>query len=124
MLKLIRSVHLQRFQQSVGTLPDRFKFWEPHTLLYAFTAEAKRLWEVEVGKDRLTTVQAALLLNSTMNMNGLDTLGSAYLTQAITMAYNLNLFNPHELPETQKNRRKEWKNARLFTAWGLYNWTG
>lgn len=59
---------------SLSQLPDRFKFWLPHNLGYRFTTEAKRLWELETlrGKDRITTVHAACVLNNITDLNGTD----------------------------------------------------
>jgi hypothetical protein len=35
-------------------------------------AEAKRLWELECGKEHITVIQAAVILNFTLNMDGMD----------------------------------------------------
>jgi hypothetical protein len=68
--------------QSCAQIPNRQKFWEPHNLGYQFTAEAKRLWELESpGKARLTTIHAACLLNMVMDLNGMDKVGKLYYLQ-------------------------------------------
>ncbi|EGU73866.1 hypothetical protein FOXB_15623, partial [Fusarium oxysporum f. sp. conglutinans Fo5176] len=71
------------------------EFWNPNSLGYRFLAEAKRLWAVEESRERsLTTLQAALIINTIVNMFGMDTLASAYLVQAIDIAHELGLFEP------------------------------
>lgn len=41
-------------------------------------AEAKRLWELESDTPRLTTIQAAMLMNVNTNMNAMDEIGFNY----------------------------------------------
>ena len=83
-------------------------------------AEAKRLWELEVvGRSKLTTVQAALVLNVVYNMNGADKLGYLYTEQAIVMANNLQLFSARP-----RHMSDSMQNARGFTAWALFLWQG
>lgn len=104
--------------QSYHKIPNRNKFWLPHNLGYQFTAEAKRLWELErPGKSRLTTIQAAIVLNIVVNLNGLDRIGHAYLVQALAMAHDLKLFDVPQPLESDKMRK-----SRTITAWGLFNW--
>ncbi|KAI2631054.1 hypothetical protein GGR54DRAFT_628061 [Hypoxylon sp. NC1633] len=100
-------------------IPDRDKFWIPQSLSYQFLAEAKRLWEVEsrTGVNRLTAIQAAVLLSIVSLTTARDKQGKSYLLQAIAMATNLDLFSATAGTEDEKIRR-----ARAFTAWGLYCW--
>ncbi|KAK4662408.1 hypothetical protein QC763_0087930 [Podospora pseudopauciseta] len=53
-------------------------YWSPHNLAYQFMAEAKRLWELESDTPRLTTIQAAMLMNVNTNMNAMDEIGFNY----------------------------------------------
>ncbi|KAH8646343.1 hypothetical protein BX600DRAFT_490687 [Xylariales sp. PMI_506] len=100
----------------LGQMPERYKYWNPHSLGYLFLAEAKRLWELETGRRRLTTVQAAMLLNTLLTMNGMDKLGWTYIIQAAGVAQQLRLFDADlEL----KNERE--RMARNFTAWAFFN---
>ncbi|KAM5528913.1 C6 transcription factor [Fusarium oxysporum f. sp. phaseoli] len=56
------------------------EFWNPNSLGYRFLAEAKRLWTVEESRERsLTTLQAALIINTIVNMFGMDTLATLSL---------------------------------------------
>ena len=82
-----------------------------------FLAEAKRLWELEADSPRITTVQAALLLDLTHILCGVDKIGRAYSTRAITMAKELGLFDGTVAVRSQKTAA-----ARAFTAWMLYNY--
>jgi hypothetical protein len=98
-------------------LPDRARHWLPDTLTYRFTAESKRLWEIEgvVGKSRLTTIQAAQMLRIITDFNGIDKIGPAYTIRAIGMAYDLNLFK-----SCQDIKSESMRKARIWTAWSLY----
>ena len=90
--------------------------WNPHNMGYKFLAEAKRLWELEIGKNKVTTIQAALVMNMCVNMNGLDKVGWSYLGQAIQMAHAMNIFEPVEV------KSKKMKDVRHLTAWALFAW--
>jgi hypothetical protein len=98
-------------------LPDRARHWLPGTLTYRFTAESKRLWEIEslVEESRLTTIQAAQLLGIVTGFSGIDKIGSAYTIRAIGMAYDLNLFK-----SCQDIKSESMRKARIWTAWSLY----
>ncbi|RTE84556.1 hypothetical protein BHE90_000851 [Fusarium euwallaceae] len=96
---------------------DRAQYWNPQTLLYRFLAEAKRLWELEANIPRVTTVQAGLILNTVLNICGLDKFGRAYTTQALNLAHSLQLFDDNEEVQDQRTR-----DGRCFTAWVLYNY--
>ncbi|KAL8822314.1 MAG: hypothetical protein Q9191_006949 [Dirinaria sp. TL-2023a] len=79
---------------------DRAEYWNPHTLLYSFIAEAKRLWELEPNVPRITTIQAGILFNVFYNLCGLDELGQATIDE----------------------HSRRICQGRAFTAWALYNW--
>ena len=88
--------------------------WDTESLCYRFFAETKRLWELETGESKLTTCQAALVMNSVYNMDGLDQIGNVYMVQAAKIAYNLDLFGAQG--------RGEMDVAKQFTAWCLFSW--
>ncbi|KAK3368671.1 hypothetical protein B0H63DRAFT_497828 [Podospora didyma] len=100
-------------------LPKRAEFWNPHTLGYQFHAEAKRLWESEQNRNRLTTVQAAILLNLVYSLNGADRLGQIYTSQAIAISKELGLF---EKPADWESMSPKVRIVRTITAWGLYGY--
>ncbi|KAJ8129557.1 hypothetical protein O1611_g4074 [Lasiodiplodia mahajangana] len=94
---------------------DRAEYWNPHTLSYRFLAEAKRIWELECAKPKITTIQAGVLFNVFHNLCGLDEIGQPYRIQAITLAHNLRLFEKStECTETERER-----NGKVYTAWML-----
>jgi hypothetical protein len=81
-------------------------------------AEAKRLWELELGaKKLLPTLQATLLINILFNMYVLDKIGRPYIIQAVAIAHELDLFVPSE-----RNKTSSGRNSRDFTRWCLYFW--
>ncbi|KAH7186633.1 hypothetical protein DER44DRAFT_816856 [Fusarium oxysporum] len=93
----------------------RAQFWRPETLGYRFLAEAKRLWELESGKSKLTTLHAAMVSHIIYTINGMDQIGISYLLQSVQLAQNLKLF----APEQTEGRTR---TARVFTVWALYRW--
>ncbi|KAF4943175.1 hypothetical protein FSARC_15000 [Fusarium sarcochroum] len=94
------------------------EFWNPDSLGYKFLAEAKRLWAVDVAQHRnLTTLQAALALNTIVNMFDMDPLSSAYLVQATRIAQELELFEP-----TTYILNKKLRHSYDLTAWSLFHW--
>ena len=58
----------------------RYEHWNPQHLGYQFLAEAKRLWEHEVGKSRLTTIHAGLVITLVYNMSCMDRVGWTHTT--------------------------------------------
>ncbi|KAK0726762.1 hypothetical protein B0T26DRAFT_737695 [Lasiosphaeria miniovina] len=97
-----------------GDLPYRAEFRNPHTLGYQFHAEAKRLWELEQNKNKLTTIQAAILPNMVYNLNGADKLGRLYTLHAISIARELGLFK----------RPDHWDlmDPKMQAVWGMATW--
>ncbi|KAM5527275.1 C6 transcription factor [Fusarium oxysporum f. sp. phaseoli] len=94
------------------------EFWNPNSLGYKFLAEAKRLWAVEESRERsLTTLQAALIINTIVNMFDIDKLASAYLVHAIDIAHELGLFEP-----TTYIMHKKLRHSYDLTAWSLFHW--
>ncbi|PVH97901.1 hypothetical protein DM02DRAFT_630684 [Periconia macrospinosa] len=96
---------------------NRVEYWNPDTLLYRFLAEAKRLWELEADKPRVTTVQAGIVFNVVYNLCGLDKVGQAYRIQAISLAKELSLFK-----NDVEGRSPRIRRGMAFTAWALFNW--
>ncbi|KNB19215.1 hypothetical protein FOXG_16637 [Fusarium oxysporum f. sp. lycopersici 4287] len=96
-------------------MSHRSQFWNPRTLGYQFLAEARRLWELEIGNTRLTTIQAAIVLSLVHDANGSDEVGRSYLTQAVAAAHAMHLFST----PTKNNDDLEYY-ARAFTAWALF----
>ncbi|KAF3003189.1 hypothetical protein E8E13_009462 [Curvularia kusanoi] len=73
---------------------NRFRYWEPDTLGYRFLAEAKRLWELDSAGSsnanrRLTSVQAAFIINIVLNLHGLDKIGDIYGRQGRGIAEDI-----------------------------------
>ncbi|KAK8023274.1 Nitrogen assimilation transcription factor nit-4 [Apiospora marii] len=96
---------------------NRAEYWNPHTLLYRFLAEAKRLWELEAAEPRLTTIQAGLFFNVFHNLCGLDEIGQAYRIHAIALAHELGFYDGPITAPSEKMRK-----AKIYTAWALYSW--
>ncbi|KAK8877777.1 C6 transcription factor [Apiospora arundinis] len=96
---------------------NRAEYWNPHTLLYRFLAEAKRLWELEAAEPRLTTIQAGIFFNVFHNLCGLDEIGQAYRIHAINLANELGFYDgPIKAPN------EKLRHGRIYTAWALYSW--
>ncbi|KAF9701037.1 hypothetical protein EKO04_000295 [Ascochyta lentis] len=103
--------------QAYKGIPNLAKFWMVNNLQNRFLLEAKRLWELEMGISRLTSIHAAQVLHAILNVNGLSTVGDFYISQAVVMAHNLRLFEPASVQSDSRLRR-----GREFTAWGLWLW--
>ena len=82
-----------------------------------FLAEAKRLWELEADSPRITTIQAAILLDLTHIISGVDKIGRAYSVRAVAMAKGLGLFDSTIVVRSQRTAA-----ARAFTAWMIYHY--
>ncbi|KAF9764439.1 hypothetical protein IL306_002811 [Fusarium sp. DS 682] len=102
-------------QHGYSKMNQRSRFWDPQTLGYQFLAEARRLWELEIGHAQLTTIQAAIVLSIVYDANGSDEVGMSYLTQAVAAAHAMQLFSAK--PKTSDDREY---NARAITAWALF----
>ncbi|KAF5619448.1 nitrate assimilation regulatory nirA [Fusarium sp. NRRL 52700] len=75
------------------TIAHRNEHWNPKTLGYTFLAEARRLLELEMSREKITTVQAMLVMNLTMNDHGIDGAAYQYLIRAVSLANTMGLFN-------------------------------
>ncbi|KAH8653825.1 putative C6 transcription factor [Xylariales sp. PMI_506] len=101
------------------SIPSRSEFWNPRNLEYQFLAEAKRLWEQEQWTNHIATVQAGLIISITCNFNGIDKVGSPYLTRSITMAQEMGIF--HE-DAGCAGRGGGYVTVYSTSAWGLFSW--
>ncbi|GAM83838.1 hypothetical protein ANO11243_018280 [Dothideomycetidae sp. 11243] len=97
-------------------MDNRAEYWNPHTLLYRFFAEARRLWELEATEPCITTVQAGVVFNVVYNLCGLDEIGQVYRINSIALAYQLRLFEPI-FDANDRTRR-----GKIYTAWMLFSW--
>ncbi|PNP75248.1 hypothetical protein FNYG_11391 [Fusarium nygamai] len=105
------------------TIAHRNEHWNPHTLGYTFLAEARRLLELETFRPKITTVQALLVMNITMNDHGVDGASHQYLLNAVSQARIMGLFNsPSE--HIEQNADQDVKVVREVTAWALFAWQG
>ncbi|KAK0729242.1 hypothetical protein B0T21DRAFT_291956 [Apiosordaria backusii] len=117
-------------------LEGRSESWNPRNIGNQFLAEAKRLFEIEAEvpkpflhdpdwqqkqRDwefrRLTTIQAALVLNIVHNLNGSDRLGWRYTIRAVEMANEIQLFQA-----SPAHLSGDLRCVREFTAWCLFIW--
>ncbi|KAF5677558.1 nitrate assimilation regulatory nirA [Fusarium heterosporum] len=97
---------------------DPAEFWNPSSLGFKFLEEARRLWTLEIAHHRsLTTLQAALVLNTVVNMFDMDSLSSAYMVQATKIAHELGLFE-----STTYIMNRAVRNSYNLTAWSLFHW--
>ncbi|TDZ67621.1 hypothetical protein CTRI78_v002790 [Colletotrichum trifolii] len=96
---------------------NRVEYWNPQTYTYRFFAEAKRLWELESSRARITTVQAGILFSVFHNLCGLDDIGQPYRIQGVVLARELGLLKPSSC-NVMGAKRDGW----AYTAWALYNW--
>jgi hypothetical protein len=79
-------------------------------------AEARRLRELEVNHDSLTTVQATMVMSLTYNMDAVDKVGWSYCEQGYIMAHRMGLFDPYPITMDDKS-----KSARGLTAWAIFS---
>lgn len=98
-------------------LSRRSEYWDPTNYGYLFLAETRRLLELEGDRDRLTTIQALLVLNQTINEQAMDEISHGYLVQAVSMAKRMGLLEPVASPISA-----DWRVAREFTAWAVFSW--
>ncbi|KAM0359728.1 hypothetical protein ACHAP4_003332 [Fusarium culmorum] len=98
-------------------MSNRVEYWNPNNLLYRFTAEAKRLWELEAKVPRITTIQAGIILTVFHNLCGVDEIGKPYRLQAVALAHQLRIFDTAVADRSERLQR-----GREYTAWAMYNW--
>lgn len=73
-------------------MPKRAEYWNPANSC-RLLAEAKRHWDVEQHRSKITTIQAAMFVIGANNLGGADAIGWRYTSQAIGMARELGLFS-------------------------------
>ncbi|KAF5988782.1 nitrate assimilation regulatory nirA [Fusarium coicis] len=105
------------------TIAHRNEHWNPHTLGYTFLAEARRLLELETFRPKITTVQALLVMNITVNDHGVDGASHQYLLNAVSQARIMGLFNSPSEP-IEQNVDQDVEVVREVTAWALFAWQG
>ncbi|KAK4231734.1 hypothetical protein QBC38DRAFT_203026 [Podospora fimiseda] len=119
-------------------LSGQSEYWNPKNLGNRFLAEARRLFDLEIDAEppsrspedgqwehkridwecqRLTTIQAAVILNITYILNGHDKVGWRLTLQALEMADELDLFRG-----TSPSLNWDLRCVRELTAWGLFKW--
>ncbi|KAI1042678.1 hypothetical protein LB505_001180 [Fusarium chuoi] len=104
--------------QCRNNISESAEYWNSNSLGYKFLEEARRLCIVEVTYNRsLTTLQAALVLNTIVNMFDMDSLSSAFLVRSIEIGHELGLFKP-----TTYIINKKLRNLYNLTAWSLFYW--
>ncbi|KAI2615137.1 hypothetical protein GGR54DRAFT_642636 [Hypoxylon sp. NC1633] len=96
-------------------MKNRAEYWSPDNLGYRFLAEARRLFELEQANSTITAIQAAAIINSTCNLNGIDEISWVYTYKALEMAQNISLFSP------TPDESREWEIVAGTTAWCLFN---
>ncbi|ROT39598.1 hypothetical protein SODALDRAFT_349782 [Sodiomyces alkalinus F11] len=105
---------------ALATIEHRSEFWNPRNPGYQFLNEARRLWELESDRARITTMQAGCILAITFYVNGIDKLGNTYMLQSIELAKRKGLFSTPHLQMTDRKTRE----VKLQTAWALYTLQG
>ncbi|KAG7119701.1 Nitrogen assimilation transcription factor nit-4 like protein [Verticillium longisporum] len=106
---------------SYSAISERYRFWDPKKLTYQFMAEARRLWEIEMKsrEDRITTVQASMVLCAGYSTTGLDQLGADYLVQGTRMAERMQIFGSLDHVKNPFRRK-----VYAMTAWALFGYQG
>lgn len=107
-----------------------------------FYKEARRLWDLEEGKDTLTKLQAGICLCEcfqtrlvcvhanirdpvlVLGKHGRDKDGLSFLLEACRISHNLGLFSV-QLSQANHNATdassKRCEKVRAVTAWALFN---
>ena len=94
--------------------------WVDRNIGSHFLKEARRLWEIEESNPSLTTVQSAVVLASTMGMEGKDRLGWQFLEKGLQMAKKIGLF---ETTSPSLNEDSLLYRARAITAWSIFKYS-
>ena len=97
--------------------------WNDRNLGSHFLRETRRLWQVEEGKASLTTIQAALFICYSLNIDGEDKVGWTFVSQAVPMSQDLGLFATSPLVKvnsTERDSSNPWNHARTVTAWAVF----
>ena len=99
---------------------------EAGELATQFCAEAERLWAVEreLQRDSYTSIAAAEFICLGYLGQGRDHAILAYIREASEMADRMGLFGSenHDLRRETKEATDNATKAKMFAAWGIFNW--
>ncbi|KAF3009503.1 hypothetical protein E8E13_003784 [Curvularia kusanoi] len=107
-----------------SAVKDRNKPFSQHSIQTSFYYEARRLWDLENGKDHLTKVQAGMIMYLVLAKYGRDREGHKFLAEACKSAQKLGLFDfesPYNKATPTHISADRWNRARAVTAWAVYN---
>jgi len=102
----------------MNSIDKRAEFWNPANPGYVFHAEAKRLLELDLGSDRLTTVQSLCIIGLTYAQNALDQVGWPYWVRDFAMAEKMHIFGDLKADRTLTD---DARLARGFIARAVFN---
>ncbi|KAJ4373532.1 hypothetical protein N0V86_007673 [Didymella sp. IMI 355093] len=107
-----------------SAVKDRNKPFSENSIQTSFYYEARRLWDLEEGKDSLTKVQAGMIFYLVLAKYGRDRDGQRFLLEACISAQNLGLFDlesPQNSTTPTHISVDRWRRARAVTAWAVHN---
>ncbi|KAF1847944.1 uncharacterized protein K460DRAFT_279354 [Cucurbitaria berberidis CBS 394.84] len=107
-----------------SAVKDRQKPFSERSLTTMFYKEARRLWDLEQGKDSLTKVQAGICLFLVLGKYGRDKVGYTFLEEACRTGRDLGLFQSQAGEaswKTLNGPHERWDKVRAVTAWTLFN---
>lgn len=81
-------------------------------------AEAKRLYDCEAGRYRLTTLQAAVIISVQLMTNGQDKVAMANERQIGARITNMQLYTR----PLSRVKSTKMQLARATTAWCVFSW--
>ncbi|UNI22310.1 hypothetical protein JDV02_008209 [Purpureocillium takamizusanense] len=96
-------------------------------LAMRFSLEAESLWDKEFGNDNVVNIAAAQFLSLGFLGHGRNHKVLQYMGHASDMARRMNLFGSSTNDETNttlsiKEMTAEESRARMYAAWGVFNW--
>ncbi|CAO2647272.1 Nn.00g081940.m01.CDS01 [Neocucurbitaria sp. VM-36] len=107
-----------------SAIKDRQKPFSETSMTTMFYKEARRLWDLEEGKDSLTKLQAGICLFMVLGKYGRDKVGYTFLLEACRIGRDLGLFQSQPVgasPQLSSEAQRKWGNVRAVTAWALFN---
>ncbi|KAH7396357.1 hypothetical protein BKA66DRAFT_566849 [Pyrenochaeta sp. MPI-SDFR-AT-0127] len=107
-----------------SAVKDRQKPFSETSMTTVFYKEARRLWDLESGKDSLTKIQAGICLFLVLGKHGRDKVGHTFLLEACRMGRELGLFQvqqPNASQYTPSVPQRRLDEVRAVTAWALFN---
>jgi len=102
---------------------DRSKPFSEQSAMTLFYREAKRLWQLDQGKESLPRLQAGICLYLFLGKQGRDKAAQPYLVEACRIGTSLGLFqSPHPQPTHSPHSatNERWAHVRAVTAWSLF----